>query len=142
MRVATKKIGKEALEIAEYIDAARWYMDSEDIRFLGDIYVKCSFLKKEEGIEVRVDLNFKRNIRCSRCLEWNIVESQSNFSLNYKNGEIREGFLEVDSEIREHILLEWPLKPLCREDCRGICPGCGRNLNVEKCICGTSRPRD
>jgi len=32
-------------------------------------------------------------------------------------------------------LLAAPLKAICREDCRGLCPHCGRNLNLEQCTC-------
>jgi uncharacterized protein len=37
--------------------------------------------------------------------------------------------------IREQVLLSLPTRPLCREDCRGLCGGCGVNLNDEACVC-------
>jgi len=138
MKVVVKKIGGKALELREYITASQWDMDSEDIHFLDNIFIKCRFVRKKGEINVDVSLRFVRDIRCSRCLEWNKVESHDNFLLIYKDSEIKQGVLEVDADIREKILLDWPLKPLCKPDCRGICPGCGRNLNREKCICNSS----
>jgi uncharacterized protein len=44
-------------------------------------------------------------------------------------------FLEVDDEVRQQILLALPLKALCRADCRGLCPGCGKDLNSGPCPC-------
>lgn len=41
----------------------------------------------------------------------------------------------LDDEVRQSLLLEVPLKVLCRDDCAGICPGCGANLNSEECRC-------
>jgi uncharacterized protein len=43
--------------------------------------------------------------------------------------------LELGQEVREALILAVPIQPLCRPDCRGICPGCGADLNVEACRC-------
>ena len=37
--------------------------------------------------------------------------------------------------LREQFYLAMPMKPLCRPDCRGLCPECGTNLNVTTCSC-------
>jgi uncharacterized protein len=43
--------------------------------------------------------------------------------------------IDISAPIREALLLELPLKPLCRADCRGLCPVCGANRNRETCEC-------
>ncbi len=43
--------------------------------------------------------------------------------------------IEVDRLVAEQIFLALPVKVLCGEDCKGICPGCGANLNEESCRC-------
>ena len=43
--------------------------------------------------------------------------------------------LDVDRLIDDEILVNWPTKVLCREDCKGICPKCGQNLNQRDCGC-------
>src|SRR5262249_51241746 len=43
--------------------------------------------------------------------------------------------LDLGELVREQCYLALPLKPLCREDCRGRCPSCGRNRNAESCGC-------
>lgn len=49
---------------------------------------------------------------------------------------VMEGYhLNVDELINDELLLEWPTKILCREDCKGICKICGRNLNDGECGC-------
>jgi uncharacterized protein len=45
-----------------------------------------------------------------------------------------EGLL-LEDVLREQVLLALPLKAICREDCKGFCPHCGRNLNQEQCNC-------
>ena len=48
---------------------------------------------------------------------------------------VEDGFLEVDEQLVEMLTLEFPSKLLCREDCAGLCPQCGKNLNNGPCAC-------
>jgi uncharacterized protein len=48
-----------------------------------------------------------------------------------------EGIL-LDDVVREQILLAVPLKLTCRDDCRGLCPHCGANRNLEQCSCAVT----
>lgn len=43
--------------------------------------------------------------------------------------------LDIDQIIYDEILINWPMKVLCREDCKGICRKCGTNLNNKTCLC-------
>jgi uncharacterized protein len=52
-------------------------------------------------------------------------------STTYEGDEI-----DFTTEIAEQILLEIPFKPLCSDDCRGLCSDCGAELNVTACGCG------
>jgi len=45
------------------------------------------------------------------------------------------GMIDLALPLREHILLDLPLRPLCRPDCRGLCSQCGANLNETQCDC-------
>jgi uncharacterized protein len=45
--------------------------------------------------------------------------------------------LDMTEAIRQSILLAFPMKPLCRENCAGLCPRCGRNLNENVCGCSS-----
>lgn len=44
-------------------------------------------------------------------------------------------FIDITEEIRTQIYFEFPTKPLCIEDCKGLCPVCGCDLNVKSCSC-------
>ena len=48
--------------------------------------------------------------------------------------------LDVEAFAHDMIIGNWPAKILCREDCRGICPVCGQNLNVRDCGCDSFVP--
>lgn len=47
-------------------------------------------------------------------------------------------YLDVDELVRSEMLVNWPMKTLCREDCKGICRKCGKNLNLGACACDTA----
>lgn len=51
--------------------------------------------------------------------------------------EVKNNELDLDGLVREDILLELPTKFLCKEDCKGLCPICGKNLNEGPCGCDT-----
>jgi uncharacterized protein len=46
--------------------------------------------------------------------------------------------LDLTEAVRQYTLLAIPMKPLCHEDCAGLCPNCGRNLNQGRCDCPAS----
>ena len=50
----------------------------------------------------------------------------------------REEQINLDLMVREQFQLSLPMKPLCRDDCHGLCPVCGINRNRERCGCDTS----
>jgi uncharacterized protein len=47
----------------------------------------------------------------------------------------QEEGLVLEDVLREQVLLSLPARSLCRQDCKGLCPRCGRNLNAESCTC-------
>jgi uncharacterized protein len=48
---------------------------------------------------------------------------------------IRDSEIDLDEIIKEQIYLSLPMKVLCSDQCRGLCPICGMNLNVSDCHC-------
>lgn len=128
---------------------------------------ECSFLEPlqldftvEKGFgHVRVHGRVATRVRlsCCRCLEDYETALVSAFTIFYtKSSEMPveeevalteedlvsapyEGdTIDFTSEIEEQVLLEIPLKPLCREDCKGICAKCGADLNAGDCGCDRS----
>jgi len=53
---------------------------------------------------------------------------------------LEDGRLDLSAWVRDAIALEVPEKILCRDDCAGLCAGCGANLNVDACTCGPPEP--
>ena len=56
------------------------------------------------------------------------------------NGE-RSRTIDLDQDIKEEIILDYPIKPLCNPDCKGLCPKCGKNLNEGGCSCAITEKK-
>ncbi|MDD5069689.1 MAG: DUF177 domain-containing protein [Candidatus Omnitrophica bacterium] len=134
MKVAVNTITDKETIVEERVDAALWEMDGLDLKFIGDIELNCTFVKVYKEIIMRAEVSTNREITCDRCQETTNVKVNQSFTLSYNCDNLTD-FLEVDDDIREQILLEFPMKVLCRQDCRGICPDCGVNLNETECLC-------
>ncbi|MBN2120369.1 MAG: DUF177 domain-containing protein [Candidatus Omnitrophica bacterium] len=134
MRLDINSINEEPITREESIKASTWGLDTHEVEFTGEINLCCEFRKIDKEILVKVSVSSLRKIRCSRCLQFTTKDLTQDFYLSYDKSKLGQ-FLEVDDRIREEMLLEWPMKPLCKDDCKGICPGCGKNLNLEKCTC-------
>jgi uncharacterized protein len=95
---------------------------------------------------------------CSRCLESFPFQAQDRFQVYCEAGPgsqheeereltdveldvtyLEQGRLNTDQLLRENILLSLPVQPVCHEDCRGLCPRCGANLNQVACGCTEDR---
>ena len=48
---------------------------------------------------------------------------------------IEDGFLDMDEQLRAQLEMEFPVRFLCRDDCKGLCQRCGKDLNKGKCDC-------
>lgn len=53
---------------------------------------------------------------------------------------LQDGLLDIDDYVRSAVILELPSRFLCREDCKGLCPKCGVDLNAATCSCGDNEP--
>lgn len=133
----------------------------------GEMEPDCKVLKSvhftgtayRSGLEVRITGNLSTciEVSCHRCLAsfpFNIDTQVELFYqpsppfnpkddreinihelgiLHYENNAI-----DLSQAIHDTIILEIPMKILCKEDCRGLCSRCGQNLNQQSCSCHTS----
>ena len=103
---------------------------------------------------VQAVASFTMELACDRCLKpvkyfMEIDAEQEVISPDYTEEidedsdqeSFMEGYqLKVDDLIYSDIVLNWPMKILCREDCKGICRICGKDLNTGECGCDTFVP--
>lgn len=103
---------------------------------------KYRLIRLEDAVYVHVIFRTVARINCARCLtsfEFQ-VEKEFDREFAFKPNEDqlqigKDNQAEVSSALREEIILAFPHKPLCNEACKGLCPDCGKDLNVETCNC-------
>jgi uncharacterized protein len=107
-----------------------------------------------QDIRVKGKLDTSMEVACARCLDPVVHQVDRNFDLLYRPlgidsgheelsvtdaeaeiGYYQNGGLLLEDTLREQVLLALPLKTICREDCKGLCPHCGKNLNENQCSC-------
>jgi len=116
-----------------------------------DVAAQLILIKKGKKVEIRGKINFSLSLVCARCLsEFTqpfIEEFDSLFlpgravavnELSYED--VRANFyigeeIDILPIVRDTILLSIPIKPLCHENCKGLCTRCGKNLNEGPCKC-------
>lgn len=116
-------------------------------------HVRMKLTKIGDDIDVNGHLSVKLNFLCDRCCEdaSKLIEDDFHFLLmptkeekveesEFDTEEVEVSYFEgeeIDLSFyaKEQFLLSIPIKLLCKDDCKGICPKCGANLNLEKCEC-------
>jgi len=100
-----------------------------------------------EGIVVRGTLAADWTAACSRCLEpvtgrvsVHVDELFEAVPLEGETYLLEDDVIDLEPMVRDALLLELPLAPLCRDDCAGLCPTCGANRNDEPCDCAEAEP--
>jgi uncharacterized protein len=124
-----------------------------EYRLGGPVNVVLSYYRAGTELFFRGELTAATVASCARCAEDFIAPSGRSFRYvlaprsigDESKGDLRVEDLEfslyegdevnLTPLIREQMLLALPTRPLCREDCRGLCPRCGANLNDGDCGC-------
>ncbi|MEO0161284.1 MAG: DUF177 domain-containing protein [candidate division WOR-3 bacterium] len=116
---------------------------------------KIILIRKTLGISADFIVQFSVDLTCARCLINFTRDFDEQLHLDYvagkdplmasekvelKSGDIDKVYyggndIDLSIGIRESIVLAIPSAPLCSQDCKGLCPICGTNLNNEKCNC-------
>ena len=100
------------------------------------------FLQIVNGIFIaKGSYNGVVNFICDRCLEnFSHNPASDDYMYAVETSALIDETIDLTDGVREDIFLGLPIKVLCSEDCKGICPGCGANLNKEKCTCPAKPP--
>ena len=128
--------------------------DHDDMKVVAPVALAFDIFKDKAQFRLVGRVQTVLELPCGRCLESFTWPVDATFDLRYQphadnagdgEREIEEDDLatafyedqtiDLGQLTREQFYLSLPLKPLCREDCRGLCPVCGTNLNRDSCDC-------
>ena len=149
MKVTVSGIPEEGLQFESDLPVIIYNKTKPDT---AHVFIKVFRFEKRVLVEGSVKMDAA--IKCSRCLNESLSPldiafreeyvpaedtgkeeekelSQKDLDLSY----YRDDEINIDEIIKEQVLLSVPMKPLCREECRGLCPVCGKDLNEGACEC-------
>ena len=126
----------------------------DDVSFTAPVRVK-GYITDNAGymaLCARCEIDYQS--RCARCLEdvfgtfvleFNRTVAISGTLQNDQSDEyvvVKNGLLDIDHEMVEDLMLEFPSRLLCKEECAGLCSKCGKNLNFGQCDCPKKKEID
>jgi uncharacterized protein len=159
-----EEIYEEGLDFDVLEAKERFNIDSPDCVLTENVKVQGKLEKSGQTIICQGSLQTGLSATCTRCLEDFSFKVKAKLSVHFiprvennKPAEeieltgvdveqefYEEGRIDLAYPVRDLILLSLPQVRLCREDCAGLCPECGTNLNENKCACkheGSGDPR-
>lgn len=152
------RIPPEGLVLDETLDPAGVHLEDDDDLVLDHGRLRCQVeIVDGTTVHVRGDLAGQVSVECGRCLDRYPVELGQKMDLFYlprlaerpedEEEEVELGDhdvvvgyyeaekLDLGEMVREQLILALPMKRLCRQDCGGLCPTCGRKRNIDSCGC-------
>lgn len=138
MKINVKRIPVEGERLVGTESAAILDVTGDDVEFHTEIRYELLAQVQGQALLVTGRLATVASGRCSRCLrpvEWPLEVRQFVYHRELRG----EDFVDLTENIREDILLELPQRILCDENCRGLCPDCGKDLNEGPCHCAPRR---
>lgn len=131
MKIHVNRIPAEGLHEDTLYDPTALDLDRPDLHVEQPIAVSAAITKAEQAILVQAEVQGLLQATCAKCLELFDVPLRTRSTLSY---EVRPNeVLDITDDIRQDIILAYPMIPVCRPDCKGLCPVCGQNLNHATC---------
>jgi uncharacterized protein len=157
MIINVNRISEQGFALNDTIEIDSTQLLEDESFFLEGLNYQIFFKRENQRIQAQGKIKTTISLICVRCLEQFELKSHSRFdiilfpkemvnlrSTSLDEEELEYIFFENDQIDLEKILIEQvnlfiPFKPVCSPDCKGICPGCGINLNMSACPCEDSK---
>ncbi len=136
MKIVVKDIPSEGLEISTEVAPAEIGLDDAGFKCIAPLAIKAKIELIGDTVLAKTQAKGIFALNCARCLEPIQKEITDDFYFDYPVDK-RTASIDIGEDIRQEMILAVPAVALCREDCKGLCAGCGVNLNNEKCQCST-----
>ena len=131
MKIHVNRIPEEGLREHATCDPAAMDMGRDDIHLTEPFEVDAFVTRVDQELVVRADIRCPLHLDCARCLETfaSMVTTDAVLSYKVHPAEV----VDITDDVRQEIILTYPMIPICRPDCKGLCSVCGQNLNLSPC---------
>ncbi|MFQ5348885.1 MAG: DUF177 domain-containing protein [Thermoanaerobaculia bacterium] len=157
MLIQLDQIGNEPFHWEESPSISAESLGRSELSGVGGISWSGRVVRDLAGYRLEARLSYQQTLTCTRCLQSLARSVEEEFELAIETGasepllgehelsasDLKTLFLEgqeLDTTpiLMEQLQLNIPMKPLCREDCAGLCPKCGTDRNEVRCSCAES----
>ena len=154
MFLELSNIASEGFELDRTFEGIELSLGPKESATAGSVRIQGTGRRERLGVRLDANLAAQVELTCCRCLDPYRMKIEDRFfliltgdAMEVPSGEqevpddrvamfhATEGKVRVEDICTEQIYLHLPLKPVCREDCAGLCPECGTNRNRETCSC-------
>jgi uncharacterized protein len=153
--IEIENLKPEPLHIRHVYGMEDLFIQRDDAALEEPVSAEFTLTHKDRDLHVRGTVTTLVRCQCARCLNAFIRSVASDFELFYlphpehpdpeeeielKYEDLNVGFydgsiFDVDTMVLEQIELSMPMRLICKESCKGLCPNCGRDLNLGSCLC-------
>jgi len=137
VKIFVNQVPFEGLVLEEEISSGSLDLETDLIRFRTPLKVRAQASRVSNVISVLLEMKAGLLLKCSRCLnefEDELVK-EARFDYPFDNFATN---IDLNPDIREEIIMDYPIKPVCAPGCKGLCVKCGKNLNEGGCNCGST----
>ena len=140
MKIRLSQIPPEGVVLREVTSARELDLETEIVSFNAPLTIVATVERITNAVTVRARVSGSRRFFCSRCLEEFDSALHKILTVSYRVSP-SDRMLDIGPDIREEIILDYPLQPLCSPQCKGLCARCGENLNKGGCRCATTKEK-
>ncbi len=105
------------------------------VQFIEPIEISLNVINADQEYALMGDLDVVAQKSCSRCLKDVNFSLNIDFSTEVYKTEVEDDEIDISDYVVEHIRLAMPMQVVCDEECQGLCPSCGIDLNHNQCDC-------
>ncbi len=134
-KVQISKSGSTPFNFKISVDEIELNDEIDGINFEGNVEVDGKIIDGGKAFNVKGTIKYKKSFICDRCLTPTTQNQVCEFEEELERGEIKDETADLTEIIRDTLIASQPIKNICMEDCKGLCPVCGKNLNEGDCKC-------
>lgn len=154
MKIYSKELSEGVNRFNFNNSASELNLEERENIYLTPIFTQVQIVKNSETLFLTGTVSTTVGMKCARCLESFQTHLQSGFELIFRTRavtgekseielskedlitfEYKGKVIDLHDRVGETLLLAIPIKPLCSEECKGLCPICGQDLNKGECGC-------
>lgn len=141
MKMLLKNIKEERMEYEGVVECKSIENNGDEILFTKPVIFNGTLRKGEDFVEISGTVEAAYETNCHACGEKAVCDMEFEIFETYRREPADEEYeligseVDFDEMILENVRLNLPIKILCKEECKGICTMCGKNLNFDNCDC-------